>query len=90
MSTLNRALVLNTLIKHETLTFPDLGKNENLGITANQHHLQLLVDELEEDSYIQKLDGANPCTYTITDKGIAEGKRLMALKAYPEVPFTIK
>jgi hypothetical protein len=90
MSTLNRALVLNTLIQHETLTFPDLGKKENLGVTANQHHLQLLVDELEEDSYVQKLGGTIPCTYTITDKGIAEGKRLMALKADPEVPFTIK
>ncbi len=90
MSTLNRTLILNTLIKHETLTFPDLGKEENLGFTANQHHLQLLVDELEEDSYIQKIGGTNPFTYTITDKGIAEGKRLMALKSDPEVPFTIK
>jgi hypothetical protein len=79
MSTLNRILFLNTLIKHETLTLPDLGKEENLGISANEQHLQLLVDELEEGSYIQKLDGAEPSTYTITDKGIAEGKRLMAL-----------
>ena len=79
MSTLSRKLVLNTLIKHETLTLRDLGKEENLGISANEQHLQLLADELEEGSYIQKLDGAEPCTYTITDKGIAEGKRLMAL-----------
>ena len=79
MSALNRKLVLSTLIKHETLTLPDLGKEENLGITANEHHLRLLVDELEEDSYIQKIAGAVPCTYTITDKGIAEGKRLTAL-----------
>jgi hypothetical protein len=79
MSTLNRTLVLNTLIKHETLTLPDLGKEENLGITANEYHLQLLVDELAEGCYIQKLDGAVPSTYTITDKGITEGERLKAL-----------
>jgi len=76
MSTLNRKLVLNTLIKHETLTLPDLAKEENLGFTADEYLLQLLVNELEEGAYIQKLDGAAPCTYTITDKGIAEGKRL--------------
>ena len=79
MSTLNRTLVLNTLIKHETLTLQDLGKEENLGISANGHHLQLLVDELEEESYIQKIGGAVPSTYTITDKGLAEGKRLKEL-----------
>jgi hypothetical protein len=74
MSTLNRTLLLNTLIKHETLTLQDLGKKENLGITANEHHLRLLVGELEEDSYIQKLDGAIPHTYTITDKGMQKAK----------------
>ena len=76
MLTLNRKLLLNTLIKHETLTLTDIGREKNLGLTPNKHHLQLLLDELEEDSYIQKLDGAMPCTYTVTDKGIAEGNRL--------------
>lgn len=79
MATLNRILILNTLIKHETLTLPDLGKEENLGVSANEHHLQLLIDELEEESYIQKIGGAEPSTYTITVKGIAEGKRLKVL-----------
>ena len=79
MATLNRTLVLNTLIKHETLTLIDLGKEENLGIDANGHHLRLLVDEMEEDSLIQKIDGAVLCTYTVTDKGIAEGKRSKSL-----------
>ena len=77
MSTLNRKILLNTLIKHETLTLEDVGAEKNLGLVPNKHHLQLLLDELEEESYIQKLQGAIQCTYTITDKGIAEGKRLM-------------
>lgn len=75
MSTLSRMLVLNTLIKHESLTLPDLGKQENLGIVANKHHLLLLVKDLEDEKLIQKIEGAVPRTYTITDKGIAEGKR---------------
>lgn len=74
MSPLNRILVLNTLIKHETLTLPDIGRQENLGLLPNADHLQFLLDELEQGLYIQKLDGAVPCTYTITDKGIAEGE----------------
>jgi hypothetical protein len=76
MPTLNRKLLLNTLIKHETLTVTDIAEEKNLGLVPNSHHLQLLLDELEEESYIQKLGGAIPCTYTITDKGIAEGNRL--------------
>jgi hypothetical protein len=79
MSTLNRILVLNTLAKHETLTLTDIGKKENLGLVPDMHHLQLLLDELEQGSYIQKLNVAAVCTYTITDKGIAEGKRLKAV-----------
>jgi predicted transcriptional regulator len=78
MSTLNRILVLNTLIKHETLTLNDLGKEENLGLTPDGQHLIFLLDELEEGRYIQKLNGTDLCTYTITDKGITEGKRLQA------------
>jgi hypothetical protein len=76
MLTLNRKLILNTLIKHETLTLTDIGREKNLGLTPNKHHLQLLLDELEQDSLIQKLGGAVPCTYTVTDEGIAEGNRL--------------
>ena len=79
MATLNRKVVLNTLAKHETLTLTDIGKKENLGLVPDMNHLQLLLDELEQGSYIQKLDGAAVCTYTITDKGIAEGKRLQTV-----------
>jgi hypothetical protein len=38
-----------------------------------------LLDQLEQDSFIQKLDGAVPCTYTMTDKGISEGNKLRAV-----------
>lgn len=79
MSPLNRILVLKTLINHETLTLPDLGKKKNLGITANERHLLLLEEDLEDEGLVQKLNGATTSTYTITDKGIAEGKRLKAL-----------
>ena len=79
MLKLNRTLLPNTLIKHETLTVTDIGKQENLGLTPNKHHLQLLLDQLEQQSFIQKLDGAKPCTYTVTDKGIAEGNKFKAV-----------
>ena len=79
MSTLNRIVLLNTLIKHETLTLTDIGLEKNLGVVPNKHHLQLLLDELEESHYIKKLNGAVPCTYTVTSKGIAEGSRLKAI-----------
>jgi hypothetical protein len=76
MLTLNRKLLLDSLIKHETLTFTDIGKEHNLGLVPNEHRLQILLDELENDSSIKRLDGAVPCTYTVTDKGIAEGNVL--------------
>ena len=79
MLTLDRILVLNTLIKHETLKLPDLGKEENLGMVPNEHQLLSLLDGLEYDRLIEKIDGAVPCTYTVTCAGIAEGKRLKAL-----------
>lgn len=69
-------IVLNTLIRHETLTIDDLGKKENLGMVPNQDHLNFLLIELEQSGYIMLLDGVTPKTYTITVKGIEEGKRL--------------
>lgn len=73
---LNRTRVLNTLIRHETLTVDDIAKEENLGLVPNKEHLQFLLDELTASEHIHILSGAVPCTYTITDKGIEEGKRL--------------
>ncbi|PSR57010.1 hypothetical protein AHMF7605_27755 [Adhaeribacter arboris] len=76
MASLNRIIVLKTLIKHETLLFSDIAKEENLGMIPNEIHLQFLLDELVESDHIHILSGVTPCTYTITVKGINEGKRL--------------
>ena len=74
MLTLTPNLVLNTLIRHETLTIVDLAKEENIGLVPDQQHLQLILDELKLDGSIDVLNGANPVTYTITDKGIEQSK----------------
>lgn len=76
MTTINRKMVLDTLIKHETLTVDDFRKEENLGMVPNQDHLDYLLTELEQSGYITLLEGTNPVTYTITVKGIKEGNRL--------------
>ena len=76
MTNINRAVVLNTLIKHETLTIVDIRKAENLGMIPDNVHLNFLLSELIESRDIQTLNGVTPLTYTITTKGIAEGKRL--------------
>ena len=73
MATLNRNIVLNALIKHETLTIDDFAKEENLRASPGGNHLQYLVDELVQSGHIQVIDGTLPCTYTITDEGIREG-----------------
>ncbi len=76
MASLNRKMVLNSLIKHETLTLGDLANMVNPGTVPEDNHLQLLVDELYDSGYIHMLNGVTPCTYTITIEGIREGKRL--------------
>ena len=76
MSSLNRTMVLNTLIKHETLTISDLANMVNPGTMSKDNHLQFLLDELIESGHINMLKGAIPCTYTITNKGISVGARL--------------
>ena len=76
MTSLNRTIVLNALIKHETLLIGDIAKAENLGMVPNEVHLQFLLDELVESDHIHILSGVTPRTYTITVKGINEGKRL--------------
>ena len=76
MTNINRAVVLNTLIKHETLTIVDIRKAENLGMIPDNVHLNFLLNELIESRDIQTLNGVTPLTYTITTKGIAEGKGL--------------
>jgi hypothetical protein len=76
MSNINRAMVLNALIKHETLTITDIRKQENMGVVPDEGHLHLLLDELTETGHVSTLNGVIPETYTITSKGIEEGVRL--------------
>jgi CheY-like chemotaxis protein len=76
MKTLNRKLVLDTMIKHETLTVEDVGKRENLGLVPDKVQLGYLLKELVEEGFLTMLDGALTPTYTITDKGIEKAKKL--------------
>ena len=73
---MNRTTVLNSLIKHETLTISDLRKHKNMGFIPDNLHLDFLLQELIESGHIDTLNGITPLTYTITSKGIAEGERL--------------
>ena len=73
---INRRIVLATLIKHETLTEQDVAKEENLGLVPNKVQLGFLLSELALSGHILVLPGVVPVTYTITQKGIDEGRRL--------------
>jgi hypothetical protein len=73
---IDRKIVLETLIKHETLTIDDLEKKENIGIVPDAAHLRLLLEELRDSGHLENLPGVIPLTYTITKKGIDEGVRL--------------
>jgi hypothetical protein len=76
MTNINRTMVLNSLIKHETLTILDIRKAENLGMVPDNVHLNFLLNELIESGDLNTLNGVTPLTYTITTKGITEGARL--------------
>ena len=76
MSSINRTTVLNSLIKHETLTILGIRKVENMGVIPDTVHLNFLLDELIGSGDIDTLNGVTPVTYTITCKGIKEGERL--------------
>lgn len=82
MTQLNRKIVLDTLIRHETLLVDDIGKEENLGFVPDKKQLQFLLDELTESRHLTVLDGVEPLTYTVTNKGIEEGKRLNEEEEY--------
>ena len=69
-------IVLNTLIKHETLTLTDLAKEENIGMSLRPDDLQSVLDELNSEGFVDVLNGVSPATYTITTNGISEGTRL--------------
>ncbi len=72
---ISRQQVLNTLIKHETLKITDIIDPVNIGAKPEPGHLQKILDELVASGLVTTLDGADPLTYTITEKGIEEGAR---------------
>lgn len=76
MTNINRTMVLNSLIKHETLTIEDIRKVEYFGMVPDNVHLNYLLNELIESGHVHTLNGVTPLTYTITQKGINEGRRL--------------
>ena len=76
MQTVNQKIVLNTLIEHETLTIVDLANEENLGMVPEEGILEEVLKDLVEGGHVEKLDNVIPPTYTITEAGIAEGKKL--------------
>jgi hypothetical protein len=76
MNIINRRLLLNTFIKHETMTIVEAGSEENLGFVPPAEHLRFLLEELTGEGHLFVLDGVFPPTYTITVKGIEEGVRL--------------
>jgi translation initiation factor 2 beta subunit (eIF-2beta)/eIF-5 len=79
MTTLNRTIVLNSLIKHETLTIVDIRKAENLGMIPDKVHLNFLLNELMESGHVDTLNGVLPLTYMITTDEIAEGEKLSGI-----------
>jgi hypothetical protein len=81
---IDRKIVLETLIRHETLTLPDLAKKENIGVVPDIAHLKYLLDELHDSGHLHNLPGVNPLTYTITKKGIEEGVRLRNIEEQPD------
>ncbi|RZK10320.1 MAG: MarR family transcriptional regulator [Flavobacterium sp.] len=82
MTNINRTVVLNSLIKHETLTITDMAKEKNLGVIPDKAHLNYLIKELIESGHVETLNGVIPSTYTITSKGIQEGERYPTIAEY--------
>ena len=79
MININRTMVLDFFIKHKTLAITDIANEKNLGIVPKTALLNYLMSDLVERGEIRALDGVIPIAYTITTKGIQEGKRLQAL-----------
>lgn len=68
-------MVLHVIKRQETLTFSDLAIATDFGVDPNLYHLRALVNDLEKKKLIETLNGVSPQMYTITDKGMIEGRR---------------
>jgi len=63
MTNINRTIVPNSLIKHETLTITDIGKEKKLGMVPDKADLNYLINEFVESGHVHALDGVIPSTY---------------------------
>jgi hypothetical protein len=68
-------IVLQALIRHETLTFPDLLLEKNLGIALPEAYVETALQQLRSNKLVDLLNDTDPPTYTITAKGIEEGQK---------------
>jgi hypothetical protein len=75
MNSIVPIIVLNALVKHETLTFPDLTEEKNLGVKVTTEDVEQAVEHLHQQKFVVQLDGAEPRTYTITTLGIEESQK---------------
>ncbi len=72
MTNLTPQIVLHALVKHETLTLPDLMEEHNLGVPLAQTDVENALVELKAQKLVSILEGTEPTTYTITRKGIEQ------------------
>jgi len=76
MTMISRKMIMDAMIKHETLTIVDMAKAENLGLIPEMGQLKYLLSGLVDEGFVIILQGAIPRTYSITKRGMEEGKRL--------------
>lgn len=76
MTTVTPLIVLTALVKHETLTLPDLQQEKNLGTYLPPQEVELALETLTKQKFVTTLQGVTPTTYTITEKGIEESERI--------------
>lgn len=76
MTSITPIIVLKALVKHETLTLPDLMLEKNLGVRVANEEVATAVEKLHQQDLVDMLDGVKPPTYTITEKGIEASQQL--------------
>lgn len=73
---INSNMLLDILISHETLTIDAFSTIDTMKTYADKTPIKPLLEELHAGGFIETLNDVSPLTYTITEKGIAEGTRL--------------
>ena len=76
MNPINRNMLFHAFVQHETVTIDSLKSSLCIESVQNVSHLTFLLEELCGERYIKYFEGVLPDTYTITDHGLTEAKRL--------------